>query len=142
MNYCSIVKGLSGSNWTIHAGFERVLRENTYLIIPAKAMIISTRYSAPSPADLINILRGTLNHRFSFRPLNEEQKVVVNYGWIPAAQIIIHENQLRLEEPSRSGIFRGNLFLFLLFTPLPLKPYRQKVQQHLASLLQRKYGES
>ena len=103
-------------------------------------MITSTSYSAPSLTELIDNLRNTLNHRFSFRSLNEEQKVIVNYGWIPTAQITIHENQLKVEEPSRSGIFRGKLFLLLLFTPLPLKPYRQKVQEHLASLLQCMYG--
>ncbi len=98
--------------------------------------------TAPKVQELIWQLKQEFNSQYSFKRsfFGPEGAVIVSWWWLTAAQITIHENGIRVKEPSALRTFISTIIRYPLGFAMPLRPWRKNLQKHLVIFLKRKFS--
>lgn len=105
-------------------------------------MIVATTTTTPTPKELLRTLRQGLSDKYSYRlaRLGAKQTVIVSAWWLAIAQITIHENEIRVEKPSRIRTFFSAIIRYCTGFTIPFGPWKENLQQQLTTFLKRKYN--
>jgi len=105
-------------------------------------MIITATNTTPTPKELIGVFRQELSNRYSFRlaGLGTGRTIIISAWWLTIAQITIHENEIRVEKPSRIRTFFSAIVRYCTGFAMPFGPWKKNLQQQITTFLKRKYN--
>ncbi|MBO3697966.1 hypothetical protein [Roseivirga sp. E12] len=105
-------------------------------------MIVTTTNLTPTPKELLGALREGLSDRYSYKlaGLGTGRTVIVSAWWLTIAQITIHENEIRVQKPSRVRTFFSAIVRYCTGFAMPFGPWKENLQQQLTTFLKREYN--
>ena len=94
----------------------------------------------PNTRELIYALKNEFANRFNYSTLGSRNTIYITAFLLPVGTVHIEQDEIKYKRPTDFQAFLSRTMRLLMGSPIPMKPYIERLESEIDKFLVRKYG--